>query len=125
MSKNVLITGSSNGIGAAAAIALAGDCEAIPADGQSIAQIEVSLLDANGNFAAADEEITYQVMGDAQIIGIENGKPDDLTPYASHSRDTFRGKAIVYLRAGTLKGDVLLGCFTRSGLSARLNLTQN
>jgi len=111
--------------GTAASIGLKSDVCCLVADGQAIAQVEVTLRDAQGHVAAAaDEQVFYQVLGDAEIIGIENGKPDDLTPYAQRSRATFNGKALVYLRAGQMAGEVTLYAYTRTGLSAQCKLSQ-
>jgi len=110
--------------GKAEKICLQADKCALSADGQSVAQVEVRLADANGNTVGADEEIFWQITGDAQIIGIENGRPDDLTPYSSMSRNTFRGRAIVYIRAGHMPCDVTLHGFTRTGLCAQIGFKQ-
>ena len=87
--------------------------------GSDIAQVEVLLCDDKGIAVSADEKVRYQILGDGEILGIENGRPDDLTPYSERSRETFRGKAIVYLR---LRGKVLLHAFTKSGLSADITI---
>ncbi|MBP3646474.1 MAG: DUF4982 domain-containing protein [Clostridia bacterium] len=111
--------------GKAASIVLKADRDALKADGQSIAHVEVTLLDKEGRVASADdEEIIYQLLGDAEIIGIENGKPDDLTPYAERHRATFGGKALVYLRAGRTGGEIALHAFTRTGLRAVCTICQ-
>ncbi len=84
-------------------------------------QIEVELKDKNGNIASADDKVIYyQLIGDGEILGIENGKPDDLTCYAEKFRSTFNGKAIVYLRKAGEK--LLLHAFTKDGLQADIKL---
>ena len=75
--------------------------------------------------AAEDERVTYQLVGDATILGVENGAPDDLTPYAAPYRATLYGKAIVYVRAGLTPGDVVLHARTAGGLSAKCVLRQD
>lgn len=84
-----------------------------------IAQIEVRLLDKDGRPAAEDREIRYQVVGDAEILGIENGRPDDLTPYASHTRATCASRAIVYLR---VNGNAALYAWSGDGLEAKTEI---
>jgi len=67
-----------------------------------ITQIEVSLRDKNGLLVTSDIELSFSASG-CEIIGADNGKPNDLTPYRSHTRETFNGQAIVYVRGtGTL-----------------------
>lgn len=84
-------------------------------------QLEVELREKNGNIASADDrEIYYQLIGDGKILGIENGKPDDLTCYAENYRSTYNGKAIVYIRKGA--EEILLHAFTKDGLKADITL---
>ena len=105
--------------GKAARLCLTPDVTCLPRDGQAVAQVEVTLLDEQGRVAAAhDERVYYQLTGDGAILGIENGRPDDLTPYSERFRDTLDGRAIVYLRAGSLPGAITLRAYTRSGLEA-------
>ncbi len=103
--------------GPATKIRLAADKLDMQADGQDVIQVEVTLLDAEGRIAAGyDEDIIWQLTGDAAIIGIENGHPADLTPYSEKRRKTKNGRAIVYVRAGTLACPVTLYCYTKTGL---------
>ena len=111
--------------GKAASIVLKPDKPSFIADGMDVIQVEVELHDAEGCLTAKDEDIRYQILGDAAILGIENGRPDDLTPYPEKHRLTKQGRAIVYLRAGTLAGDVTLYAFTTSGLKASITLGQD
>jgi hypothetical protein len=92
------------------------DAGRAPSDG--IAQIEVRLLDEEGRPAAGDMEIRYQILGDAEILGIENGRPDDLTPYSSHIRRTFAARAIVYLR---VHGPATLYAWGEDGIDAKVS----
>ena len=84
-----------------------------------IIHVEISLIDSDGNPAAADNRcVYYQLIGNGEILGIENGKHDDLTCYSEKYRSTHNGRAIVYLRAGESTGRILLHAFTKDGLSA-------
>ncbi len=81
------------------------DTDTLPADGQAVYQVEVALRDDSGNLAATDDRlITCRMLGDAQFLGLENGSPSDLTSYASPTRPTYHGRAIVYVRAGRTPG---------------------
>lgn len=108
--------------GKAASIVLTPDKTAFKADGLDGIQVEVELRDAEGHLTCKDEDIRYQVLGDAVILGIENGIPVDLTPYSEKHRSTKQGRAILYLRAGTIPGEVLLRAYTLSGLKTDITL---
>ncbi|MDD5898529.1 MAG: glycoside hydrolase family 2 TIM barrel-domain containing protein [Clostridia bacterium] len=111
--------------GKAETLCLRSDVSQLKADGQSIAQVEVTLYDAQGQVAVSDDEcVRYQLLGDAQILGIENGRPDDLTPYAESFRHTYHGRALVYIRAGRMADSLVLRAYTRSGLRAECALMQ-
>lgn len=76
---------------------LAASVWSAPEDGMQ--QIEVSLLDADGRIAAADDRLlTVEAGRGGSFMGIENGCASDLTSYASAARPTWRGRAIVYIR---------------------------
>ena len=102
---------------AAASIELKSEKTELCADGLDTAQVEITLLDKKG-IPALDEVVHCQIVGDMQLLGIENGRPDDLTPYAEPFRTTLDGRAIAYLRAGCVSGSAPLHVWTASGLSA-------
>ena len=91
----------------------------------NIIQVEVELKDKNGNTASTDDkDIYYQILGDARILGIENGNPADLTPYSEKHRKTFRGKAIVYVRTGNIHDNITLFAYTKDGLNQKFVFTK-
>lgn len=94
----------------------------LTADGMDAAQVEIRLTDRDGR-CALDEEIHVQIVGDMTLLGIENGRPDDLTPYTETYRTTLEGRAILYLRAGCTAGHATLHVWTRSGLRAECAFT--
>jgi len=65
-----------------------------------IAQVEISLRDAEGQLVKKDVCVTCTLQGNGEIMGIDNGKPDDFTPYRANARSTNMGQAIVYVRTG-------------------------
>ncbi len=84
-------------------------------ESNGVCQLEVTLLDSNGNAATADDKVIYyQLIGDAEILGIENGKPDDLTCYAEKYRKTYNSRAIIYIRKNCEKAE--LHAYTKDGL---------
>ena len=61
-----------------------------------IFQTEVLLKDENGTLVTkSDRELTAHCEN-GEILGLENGIPDDLTPYTSKTRKTKNGRLIVY-----------------------------
>lgn len=91
--------------------------------GEDVIQLEAMLLDKDGR-PAQDEVIRCQVLGDVEILGMENGLPDDLTPYTERFRTTGEGTLTVYLRKGKSEGKALVYARTDSGLEAELTLRE-
>lgn len=84
-------------------------------------QVEAELLDRQGN-PAQDEILQCQVLGGVRILGLENGLPDDLTPYTEPFRTSREGSLTVYLRPGKGQKNARLHVYTDSGLTADLEL---
>lgn len=64
-----------------------------------ICQVEISAADAEGRLLPGyGPEVFLHVVGDGQLLGMENGAPDDLSSYAKASRRTFNGRLIAYIR---------------------------
>ena len=103
--------------GKAVRIEIGADRKKLKADGRDVTQLEIMLTDAQG-FPAADEAVHVQVTGDLTLLGLENGRPDDLTPYPSPWRLTREGSLTVYLRAGEVPGKVRCHFWTKDGLTA-------
>ena len=89
--------------------------------GEDVIQLEAELLDKDGQ-PAQDEVIRVQVLGDVEILGMENGRPDDLTPYTEHFRTTGEGTLTVYLRKGKTSGEAMVYGRTDGGITAELTL---
>ena len=91
-------------------------------DDPEVLQAEVYLKDSEGR-PAADEVIRCQVTGDLALMGMENGRPDDLTPYSASARSTLNGRMILYLRkTGEGSSENHLYLRTASGLEKKLCL---
>ena len=90
-------------------------------DGQDVLRAEIDLLDAEGH-PALDQWITCQTVGDLTLLGLENGRPDDLTPYGESSRLTLNGSLTAYFRAGTTEGRAEIYAWTREGLKERVEV---
>ena len=84
-------------------------------------QLEALLLDRQGN-PAMDGILHCQALGDVRILGLENGLPDDLTPYAETFRTTREGSLTIYLSPGGKRDSARIHVYTDSGLTADLEL---
>lgn len=70
------------------------------ADGRDVCQIEVSMMDEEGNFCPqADNRVTFHVEGPARIIGVDNGNPRCLESMKGNSIPAFHGRAFAVLQS--------------------------
>ncbi|MBF9015338.1 MULTISPECIES: glycoside hydrolase family 2 TIM barrel-domain containing protein [unclassified Oceanispirochaeta] len=69
-------------------------------DGEDFAEIDIRLQDSQGNpINHQDQKLSVQIKGGAVLMGLESGDPQDLTPYYSHQRSTYRGRLKAYIRS--------------------------
>lgn len=71
----------------------------ITADGESIAQIEIRVVDNAGRVVPTDSSMLYPTVEGAELIGIENGDLSDNLAYSERYRRAYRGRAILYIRS--------------------------
>ncbi|MCL2478716.1 MAG: DUF4982 domain-containing protein [Treponema sp.] len=73
-----------------------------------IAHIEIESFDRNGLFVPDSEiAVTAKIEGGAQILGLDNGDPGDLTPFHAAERKMLAGRLLCIIR-GMEKGSTRL-----------------
>lgn len=104
--------------GSAAKIMLKADRQTIHANGNDLSFITASITDAEGNLVPdADTKISFTIIGDAFIAGVDNGNPVSHESFRGNTRKAFNGLALVILQAKNKKGEVTLEA-TADGLAA-------
>lgn len=87
------------------------DCTTLRADGEDIAQIEVTVVDGAGRWVpGASDRISVWVEGSGALLGIENGDQADNTEYSSASRCAYQGRLLAYVRAARQPGPIRVVC---------------
>lgn len=116
--NNVIETESVNTTGEARALALSADRDTIQADGKDLCYITVDVKDENGNIVPdAADRIQFQIEGDGEIAGVDNGNSTDHDSYQADNRKAFGGKALVIVRS-TKKGGSFTLTATANGLES-------
>lgn len=110
--------------GKARAIKLEADRTSLNADGNDLAYITVSLVDAKGTeLPQADDEIEVTVTGAGRFRAICNGDATSLESFARPRMKLFGGKLVVTVQSGTAKGPVHIKVKdARNGLTRQLTL---
>ena len=82
------------------------DLPCIPRDGRSIAQLEIALMDRSDQVVPDDDrEFEISVKG-GELLGVENGRVDDLTPARAPVHATFCGLALAIVRSRREDGPI-------------------
>jgi beta-galactosidase len=72
-----------------------------------VMEVSIEIVDKDGILCPyADMPLSFEVMGDCEIVGVDNGDPLDLSDYKTNRRKTFRGLAKLWLQANGTKGEV-------------------
>jgi beta-galactosidase len=95
--------------GAPARVALTPDRARIRADGSDLSFVTVTVKDRAGlDVPTAEPLIRFHIIGDARIVGVDNGDQISHTSFQAHQVPLFNGKALVIIRSGTKPGMVTL-----------------
>lgn len=109
--------------GAPARLVLASDDQAVGSTFDDLAVVRAQVVDAQGVVVpASTAPITFAVAGAGRFVAADNAAPTDHTPFASPTRQAWRGKAAVFVR-GSGGGGVVTVQASAPGLeTARLTL---
>lgn len=81
------------------ALNMEADRKSVKADKENLIFVTVEVKDINGlNVPTANNNIQFEVEGPGEIVATDNGDPTDMTPFPSHERKAFNGKALVIVR---------------------------
>ncbi len=113
-------TGSStlNTTGKPVAIRLIADRKTIHASTNDLCYVNAEVVDEKGNVVPyADNEITYQITGNATIAGVGNGSFDDASGFQQNHKKVFHGQGLVIVRPNGTTGTIPLKA-TANGLKS-------
>jgi beta-galactosidase len=93
--------------GAAKRITLSPDAVRLTADGRDICHLAFQITDAGGvRVPDADHEVTFDVGGPAEIIGIENGDLSSLEDPKDHVHKAYQGQGLAIFQSARQAGRV-------------------
>ncbi len=107
--------------GAPVAIRLAVDRPQVAADGEDVAQVVVSVVDAAGRVVPyADQDIFFTVTGPGKVLGTGNGNPASHEPDKAMHRRVFHGLCVAFLQPTTVPGTIEFAASAAGMTGARL-----
>lgn len=93
----------------AAEVSITADCTTLPADGRSVALIDIELLDAHGRrYMLEDRAVSVRAEGVPVEIRIDNGNAWDEAPFLRTECPTHNGHLLIVAKAGCTAGKVRL-----------------
>ena len=93
--------------GAASRLTVQVENAAIPADGESLAYINVSVTDEKGVLKMlSDHKVTAEVSGAGSLQAVGSGSPLPEEPYDGNCCTTYQGRMQIIVRAGQAPGDI-------------------
>lgn len=105
-----------------AQLSASADRTVIRSDGKDLSYITVDVKDSDGNFCPnAANRIEFSIVGDGEIVGVDNGDPVSRESYkeknGAWTRSAFSGKALVIVRSTKEEGSFTVTAQS-SGLSS-------
>jgi beta-galactosidase len=90
-----------------AALAVAADRDTIRADRRDVVHLAVSALDAQGRVHPdAENEVTFEVQGPGQLIGLDNGDPSSTEDYKGKQRRCLHGRCLAIVQSTGAAGQI-------------------
>ena len=85
------------------------EADALPADGESLAYVTVTVVDKDGNLCPTDGRLMhFEVSGAGEYRAAANGDPTCLDLFHEPRMHAFGGRLTVILRSGKESGDIVL-----------------
>jgi beta-galactosidase len=113
----VVLTEKRETAGPAAKIVAVADRSSIAADGQDVAVINVSIMDAQGRpVPTADNKVTFAVNGPGAVIGVGNGDPSCHEPDKASERSAFNGVCMAIVQSKRGQAGQIAVTLTATGL---------
>jgi beta-galactosidase len=86
---------------------LSTDDRAVGSTFDDLALVRAQVVDAKGVVVpSSDASITFAVDGSGRFVAADNAAPTDHTPFASPTRQAWRGKATAFVRGTSSSGVV-------------------
>lgn len=93
--------------GAPAKIVLDADRTSITADGRDLAFITVKVVDAAGTVVPrADNLVTFDVVGEGRLVGVDNGLQTSHEPFIASYRKAFNGLCLGVIQSSETGGSI-------------------
>ncbi|OHX64803.1 glycoside hydrolase family 2 TIM barrel-domain containing protein [Flammeovirga pacifica] len=100
------------------------DRSEVKANGEEVVYATVSVVDKNGVLCPrASNLVTFDLDGEANILGVGNGDPTSLESFVAHKRKAFNGKCVTILQSSKNEGTITLTAKSKGLTSAEVTIS--
>ena len=93
--------------GEPAIVAVSADRSTIKADRRDVAHVTVEIRDDAGMMApTANNEITFEILGEGRLTGVDNGDPFSHEDYKGNKRNVFNGLCLAIIQSTANAGSI-------------------
>ncbi|WP_341220719.1 glycoside hydrolase family 2 TIM barrel-domain containing protein [Polaribacter atrinae] len=104
-------------------IQLSSEEKNITANNYDVAHIILQLTDLEGNPVKTDNrKITFNIEGEAKLLGIDNGWKKNVEKFQSNSGTTYKGRTLLIIQAKNKKGSVKITATSKDLPSQTINI---
>ncbi|QCX40349.1 glycoside hydrolase family 2 protein [Aureibaculum algae] len=110
----------------ASKIELSSEEKVLTANNTDVSHIIVRLTDENGNPAKTDDrEITFEIKGNAKLLGVDNGWKKSIQKFQSNVNTTHNGRTLLIVQAMDKTGEVEVVAHSKDLPSNSIKITIN
>ncbi|MGZ3853543.1 MAG: glycoside hydrolase family 2 TIM barrel-domain containing protein, partial [Flavisolibacter sp.] len=109
--------------GAPSKIQLVADRKVVKANGEDLSFVTVRITDSEGNLVPnADNLVKFQIKGEGEIAGVDNGLQTSLEPFKASYRKAFNGMCLVIIKTTQKRGSIQLTAHSEGLQGSSINI---
>ncbi|MGZ3879981.1 MAG: DUF4982 domain-containing protein, partial [Flavisolibacter sp.] len=109
--------------GAPSKIQLVADRKVVKANGEDLSFVTVRITDSEGNLVPnADNLVRFQIKGEGEIAGVDNGLQTSLEPFKASYRKAFNGMCLVIIKTTQKRGSIQLTAHSEGLQGSSINI---
>ncbi|WP_317171876.1 beta-galactosidase GalB [Spirosoma validum] len=119
-----ILTQTISTAGKPAKIQLVADRNILKADGKDLSFITVNVLDEQDNLIPdASHLITFNIQGEGELVGVDNGYQASLEPFKANYRKAYNGKCLAIIQTTEKAGKITVNATSEGLQSSTIELS--
>ncbi|WP_200799207.1 glycoside hydrolase family 2 TIM barrel-domain containing protein [Tenacibaculum agarivorans] len=85
------------------------DKKALEADAYDVAHLVVQLIDEEGRAVKTEnKKVSFEILGDAKLLGVDNGEDDNIQDFQANSLQTAKGRALAIIQSKKVSNQITI-----------------